>query len=147
MGLKSVNHTSFTVAGVVAAAEWYRDMLGFEIVSDARRPRDFCEAVTGIPGAEMRIIYLKAAGYSLELIQYTGGAGVRVDTATNNSGSAHLCFNVEGLPGMYDALRRKGVRFFGAPVEIPEGPNKGGLVVYFDDLEGNTIEFIEVPEK
>ncbi|HBK80820.1 MAG TPA: bleomycin resistance protein, partial [Nitrospinae bacterium] len=51
MGLVEINHTSFTVADVEAAAKWYCDHLGFEVMSDMHRPAEYCEAVTGIPGA------------------------------------------------------------------------------------------------
>ncbi|MFQ5693946.1 MAG: VOC family protein, partial [Nitrospinota bacterium] len=98
-----------------------------------------------IPGAVLHIIYVRGGGYNIELIEYTGAPGVKIDTATNNVGSAHVCYNVEDLAGMYASLRERGVRFMGPPLEIPAGPNKGGLVVYLEDLDGNTLEFIQPP--
>ncbi len=147
MALASINHTSFTVADVKAAAKWYCQMLGFEVISDAKRPREFSETVTGIPGAELHIVYVRGGGYSIELIQYIGAPGVKIDTATNNVGSAHVAYNVDGLREMYASLKAKGVRFMSPPVEIPDGPNKGGLVVYLEDLDGNTLEFIQPPKR
>lgn len=145
MGLTGVNHTSFTVADVKASAKWYCEKLGFEVMSDAVRDPAYCEKVTGIHGAHLHIIYVRGAGYPIELIQYIGGAGVKIDTATNNVGSAHVCFNVDSLHAMYAALKRQGVRFMSPPVGINDGPNKGGLVVYMEDLDGNTLELIQPP--
>lgn len=145
MGLVEINHTSFTVADVEAAAKWYCDVLGFEVMSNARRTQEFSEKVTGIPRADLHIIYVRGAGYPIELIQYTGAPGVKIDTATNNVGSAHVAYNVEDLKGMYADLKAKGVKIMSEPIPIPDGPNKGGLVVYLEDLDGNSLEFIERP--
>jgi catechol 2,3-dioxygenase-like lactoylglutathione lyase family enzyme len=146
MGLVEINHTSFTVADVKAAAKWYCDVLGFEMMSDMHRPADYCEAVTGIPGAALHIIYVKGGGYPVELIEYTASKGVKIDTATNNIGSAHVAYNVENLHEMYDELIGKGVNVLSEPVPITQGVNKGGFVIYLEDPDGNTFEFIERPK-
>lgn len=147
MPLTSINHTSFTVSDVEASAKWYCEILGFEVLSDATRPKDYSEKVTGIPGADLHIIYVRGGGYAIELIQYIGAPGVKIDTATNNVGSAHVAYNVSGLREMHETLRAKGVRFMSPPVDIPDGSNKGGLVVYLEDPDGNTFEFIEPPAR
>ncbi|MBI4251593.1 MAG: glyoxalase, partial [Candidatus Tectomicrobia bacterium] len=33
------------------------------------------------------------------------------------------------------------------PVDINDGPNKGGLVVYMEDPDGNTLELIQPPRR
>ncbi|MFC1492207.1 VOC family protein, partial [Nitrospinota bacterium] len=129
-----------------ASAKWYCETLGFEVMSDANRPKDFSEEVTGIPGAELHIIYVRGGGYAIELIEYIGSPGIKIDTATNNVGSAHVAYNVENLEEMYADLKARGVKIMSVPVTIPDGPNKGGLVVYLEDLDGNTLEFIERPK-
>ncbi len=145
MGLVSINHTSFTVSDTAAIAEWYCEMLDFTIVSVDTRPQDYSEKVTGIPGADLRIVYIKGGGYHIELVEYVGAPGVRIDTATNNVGSAHIAYNVNDLKGMYEALAPRGVRFVSEPVPVTQGPNTGGFVVYIEDPDGNTLELIERP--
>ena len=145
MGLVSINHTSFTVSDAAAIAAWYCEMLDFTIVSVDTRPQDYSEKVTGIPGADLRIVYIKGGGYPIELVEYVGAPGGRIDTATNNVGSAHIAYNVNDLNGMYEALSPKGVRFVSAPVPVTQGPNTGGFVVYIEDPDGNTLELIERP--
>ena len=146
MGLLEINHTSFTVADVEASANWYCDKLGFEVMSNATRAKDFSEKVTGIPGADLHIIYVKGGGYPIELVQYVGSPGVKIDTATNNVGSAHVAYIVDELQEMYKELTSKGVKILSPPITVNDGPNKGGLVVYLEDLDGNTLEFIERPK-
>ncbi len=46
---------------------------------------------------------------------------------------------------MYADFMDKGVRVVSSPVPITQGANKGGLVIYLEDLDGNTLEFIERP--
>ena len=145
MGLVSINHTSFTVSDAAAIAEWYCEMLDFTIVSVDTRPQDYSEKVTGIPGADLRIVYIKGGGYHIELVEYVGAPGGRIDTATNNVGSAHIAYNVNDLKGMYETLAPRGVRFVSEPVPVTQGPNTGGFVVYIEDPDGNTLELIERP--
>ena len=90
-------------------------------------------------------IYVRGGGYPIELIEYTASAGEKIDTATNNVGSAHVAYSVENLEEMYADFMDKGVRVISAPVSITQGANKGGLVIYLEDLDGNTLEFIERP--
>ena len=145
MGLVSINHTSFTVSDAAAIAEWYCEMLDFTIVSVETRPQDYSEKVTGITGADLRIVYILGGGYHIELVEYVGAPGVRIDTATNNVGSAHIAYNVNDLKGMYETLAPRGVRFVSVPVPVTQGPNTGGFVVYIEDPDGNTLELIERP--
>lgn len=136
-------HTSFTVSDVKAAAKWYCDMLGFEVVAEMKRPKHYIEKLTNIPGAELHVINVQAAGYIIELIQYTGAPGVKIDTATNNVGSAHVGFEVDDLHGMYEDLKAKGVKFMAPPLEILGRP--GGYVTYLKDLDGNNLELVQPP--
>ena len=44
-------------------------------------------------------------------------------------------------------LRDKGARIESEPLLIPDGPNKGGLLVYLRDPDGVRIELIEPPAR
>jgi len=145
--LTSVNHTSFTVSDVERSVKFYTELLGMKLISLAERPQDFCEKVTGIPGARMKTAYVEGAGYNIELIQYIASPGKKLDTRNNNVGSAHLCFNVDNLMEMYRDLKSKGVRFRGEVATVPAGPNKGALLVYLLDPDDNNLEFIQPPSR
>ncbi len=141
--IRHVDHTSFTVSDLDRSVSFYRG-LGLELISVAERPPDFAEKVTGIRGAHLRIAYLLApGGHRLELIQYLSPPGEKLDTRTQNVGSAHLAFIVEDLPALYAELKGRGVAFKSPPVEVPAGPNKGNLAVYCTDPDGITLEFIQ----
>jgi catechol 2,3-dioxygenase-like lactoylglutathione lyase family enzyme len=88
---------------------------------------------------------MQAPGHRLELIQYFSPPGKKLDLQTNNVGCAHLAFTVDDLLKMYAKLKAKGVNFKSAPQEVPAGPNKGTLAVYFTDPDGITLEFLQGP--
>ncbi len=139
------NHTSFTVSDMDRSVAFYRDLLGMEVISERTAPAEFASKVTGIPGAELKIVYLQAGGYKLELIQYLKSVGERIDPRTNRPGSAHLAFNVDDIDRAYAELSAKGVKFQSEPQLVGGGPNKGARAVYFVDPDGFTIEFIQPP--
>jgi catechol 2,3-dioxygenase-like lactoylglutathione lyase family enzyme len=141
----NVNHTSFTVSDLDRSISFYRNFLGLELISLTGRDPAFSEKVTGIPGANLKIAYLQAPGHRLELIQYLSPSGEKLDCQTNNIGSAHLAFNVDNLPALYADLKAKGVQFKSEPLEVPAGPNKGTMAVYFTDPDGITLEFLQAP--
>ncbi|MDO9211379.1 MAG: VOC family protein [Deltaproteobacteria bacterium] len=141
----NVNHTSFTVSDLDRSISFYRNFLGLELISLTGRDPAFSEKVTGIPGANLKIAYLQAPGHRLELIQYLSPSGEKLDCRTNNIGSAHLAFNVDNLPALYADLKAKGVQFKSKPLEVPAGPNKGTMAVYFTDPDGITLEFLQAP--
>ncbi len=141
----NVNHTSFTVSDLDRSISFYRNLLGLELISLTGRDPAFSEKVTGIPGASLKIAYLQTPGHRLELIQYLSPSGEKLDCRTNNIGSAHLAFNVDNLPALYADLKAKGVQFKSEPLEVPAGPNKGTMAVYFTDPDGITLEFLQAP--
>ena len=143
--ITGVNHTSFTVSDVERSVSFYRGLLGMELLSLAERDPAFAEKVTGIPGAHLKVAYLLAPGHRLELIQYFNPPGEKLDTRTNNVGSAHLAFDVDDLHRVYADLKAKGVQFKSSPMEVPAGPNKGTLTVYLTDPDGITLEFLQTP--
>ena len=143
--ITSVNHTSFTVSDLDRSVSFYRDLLGMELMSLAGRDPGFVERITGIPGAKVKVAYLQAPGHRLELIQYSSPPGKRLDMQTNNVGCAHLGFNVDDLPRMYAELKAKGDHFKSAPQEVPAGPNKGTMAVYFMDPDGIPLELLQTP--
>lgn len=141
--ISTMNHTSFTVSNLQESIDFYQNVLGLELVSLAERDEIFSSAVTGIEGAKLNIAYMKAANCSIELIEYTGARGSRLDTHTNNIGSAHICFNVKNYDEWLERLEENKVRFRGELCLVPAGPNIGKRVCYCMDNDGNNLEFME----
>lgn len=142
------NHTSFTVSNLDRTVGFFRDCLGFELVSKAPRDPALVSRITGVEGADTMIAFLKAPGHTLELIEYRAPATKGAVTARPcDTGFAHVAFNVDDVAAAVAAAERYGVKPIAPPVTIDQGPNKGRKVVYLRDWDGVTIEFIEAAAK
>ena len=138
------NHTSFTVSSLDRSIGFFRDCLGFQLVSRAPRDPAIIRQVTGVEGAEMEIAFLRGPGHTVELIEYKAPADRgRVKARPCDTGFAHLALDVDDVEAAIAAAGRHGVRPINPPVAINAGPNKGRRVVYLRDADGVTIEFIE----
>jgi catechol 2,3-dioxygenase-like lactoylglutathione lyase family enzyme len=139
------NHTSFTVSNLDRTLAFFRECLGFELVSKAPRDPALTSHITGVEGADLMIAFLKAPGHTLELIEYRSPSNKgAVKARPCDTGFAHVAFNVDDAVAAADAVQRYGVKPIAPPVAIDKGPNKGRKVVYVRDPDGVTIEFIEV---
>ena len=138
------NHTSFTVSDLDRSIAYFRDVLGFRLVSHEPRDPQIVERVTGVKGADMMIAYLQGPGHAMELIQYLGPAERgRVEARPCDTGFAHVAFNVDDVDAAVAASAGHAVLPIAQPVAIDAGPNKGGKVVYMRDWDGVTVEFIQ----
>lgn len=143
----ATNHTSFTVSDLDRTIAFFRDALGFEVTSKAPRNPDVVSRITGIPGTDMMIAFVRGPGHSLELIQYLGpkeGRG-RVRSLPCDVGFAHVAFDVDDIDAAVAAAAEHGVGVIGEIAIIDQGPNAGGRVAYLRDHDGITIEFIQKP--
>jgi catechol 2,3-dioxygenase-like lactoylglutathione lyase family enzyme len=70
----STNHTSFTVSSLDRSIGFFRDCLGFELVSRAPRDPAIVQKITGVAGADMEIAFLRGPGHTVELIEYKAPA-------------------------------------------------------------------------
>ena len=145
--LGEIHHVGLTVADIERSIHFYRDLLGMTLVR--RRPQvdnDYVGLQTGYPGVILSVASFKVtpeSQQSLEVVQYLNHAGPPAETATNRAGNTHLCLTVTDLRACYAALQAQGVCFKSEPVTITAGPNQGGLVVYFFDPDGYTLELFQ----
>lgn len=140
--IKDMNHASFTVSNLDKSISFYKEILGLKHLDTSTRDSKFSESVTGIKDASLKIAYFEANNCRVELIEYLAPIGKKIDTKTCNIGSAHICFNVENFNKYVDSLRLNNVVFSGNVSTIPAGPNMGKQVLYFEDLDNNSLEII-----
>lgn len=147
--LGDVHHVGLTVSDIGRSIAFYRDTLGMTLVR--RRPKvdaDYVARQTGYDKVALSVASFKASPesrQSLEVVEYLNHAGPPSEPATNRPGISHLCLVVDDLRACYEDLRSRGVRFKSEPVHITAGPNEGGLVVYFYDPDGYTLELFQPP--
>jgi len=148
--LTEMHHLGLTVRDIEQSIHFYQDLLGMTLIG--RRPSvtaDYVAQQTGYPNVELNVASFKISPdsqQSMEVVQYMNHAGPPAEPATNQAGISHLCILVDDLKASYADLSAKGVHFKSQPVTITAGPNKGGLVVYFNDPDGYTLEMFQPPK-
>ncbi len=141
--LHGFNHTSFTVASLDRAIAFFRDFLGFELLSRAPRGQALIERMTAIEGADVEIAFVRGPGHTIELIEYKapadrGGSAARLCDA----GAAHIAFDVDDVPAAVAGAKAHGFRPVGEIIVIDDGPNRGRQVVYLKGPDNFVVEFI-----
>lgn len=141
--LHGFNHTSFTVASLDRAVAFFRDFLGFELVSRAPRGRSLIERMTAIPGADVEIAFVSGPGHTIELIEYKAPAERGASAARLcDAGAAHIALDVDDVAAAVAGAEAHGFRPVGEIIVIDDGPNRGREVVYLKGPDNFVVEFI-----
>jgi catechol 2,3-dioxygenase-like lactoylglutathione lyase family enzyme len=139
--IKGINHSGIVVADLEQALEFYRDVLGLEVL--ARRERDGGPISDVVGYDDCHIVIADVGtreGRVLELIQYVNPPPGRRPTEERSVlGGSHVAFNVEDISQTYEDVLRGGAQSLNPPVEVAPGKT----VCYMQDPEGNWIELIE----
>ncbi len=133
-------HTSFTVSDIERSVKFYTEVLGFErdLRFDVEGKR--ISTIVGFPDSRLESGFVKLGDFRIELIEYASPPGVKIDTATNNVGSAHIAFWTDDVDKTYEELKAKGVEFIAPPTNSkPDRPR----VAYFTDPDDNTLEIVQ----
>jgi glyoxylase I family protein len=139
-GLK---HASFTVSDMARSIAFYRDVLGLEVVFDSAEAGEIFKGpeldnLTGCPGSELHIVFLKINEDMLELIQYTPKGKALEGNKASDTGGTHVCLDTENIQALYKKLSENGVKIHYPP------QNLGGVdVMYFRDPDGIIIESMQ----
>ncbi|NKC33887.1 VOC family protein [Falsiroseomonas selenitidurans] len=147
-GVLGVHHTSFTVSSLDRAVALWTEVFGFPLLSRAPRDNAIIAEVTGVPGADVEIAYVRGPGHDIELIEFRGPADrAAVRPRPCDAGFSHVALMVTGL----DALLARGALHGAHPVNPPVtngrfGPIAGARIAYLRDPDGITIELIECRE-
>ena len=145
--LDELHHVGLTVADIERSIIFYRDLLGMKLVGRrACVDADYVAQQTGYEGVRLSVASFRVqeeSQQSMEVVEYLNHIGEPANPATNRPGITHLCITVDDLQLAYEDLKAKGVEFKSEPVTITAGPNEGGLVVYFYDPDGYTLEMFQ----
>src|SRR5262245_50950967 len=144
--IRAAHHTSFTVADLDASVQFFRDLLGLELLWTREVRDDYFGRIVGHPGSVVRAALLRIpGGHHVELFQYLEPRGQACRPRPCDPGSVHLSLLVDDLPGLHRQLRERGADFVSEPVSITAGPNRGGWGVYLRDPNGILLELFQPP--
>jgi glyoxylase I family protein len=143
--IHGVHHTCITVSNLERSIEFYRDLLGLELVmaEESERSGDDRSKALGVAKAKVKLALLRAGDARVELIEYVTASGRPYDRNNNDVGAMHIAFQVEEIDAVYQRMVGHGVRFTAPPATIPAGPMKGWRWTYFFDPDGVSLEIIQ----
>jgi catechol 2,3-dioxygenase-like lactoylglutathione lyase family enzyme len=95
-----------------------------------------------MPGARLKLAFLKSGDHILELFEYLSPKGKPYDRRTCDVGSSHVCFFVADINEAYNTLSAKGVPFKSAPQAIEMG-GETHWACYMTDPDGITLELYQ----
>ena len=145
--IRGIHHPSLATGDLDALLPFYRDLLGFEVISSfgweaGSDLSDLAGSITGVAGSTARSAMLKAGNAFLEIFEYTQPMSTRSDTpALSNKGIAHICFDSDDVLADHARLCASGVIFNSTPTDV--GPMR---VCYCQDPDGNFVELQQITD-
>jgi glyoxylase I family protein len=136
-----LHHVALGVPDFERGLEFYRDILGLEVVQRSVFDRDnaLADRAIGLPHVAAKMAMLKAGNAFLELWQYSHPEPADRRGRPCDYGYVHFCLQVDGIEDEYARLVEAGMEFVGPPVDF-------GLAsaIYGKDPFGNVIELYEI---
>lgn len=152
----TIDHVALMVSDLEKSLEFYRDIVGMEIVSPEEHEGGPINEMTQMGDVHMREYRLRAPGgvngytrdqdsggqLTFDLIEWIRPTSPQQRQPIHHVPSAHICFGVEDVPATYERLKAAGVEIVSPPVSFAgEGE---WHVLFFYDPDGNLLELNEV---
>ncbi len=145
--IRGVHHVAVATGDLDRLVDFYRDLLGFEVVSQGawEAGSAVIDGIVGLKDSAARTAVLKAGNLYLEVFEYRSPAGRPgdPDRPVSDHGYTHLCVDVTDIDAEYERLTAAGMRFHGPP---PSAAEMGGKIraTYGRDPDGNVVELQEI---
>ncbi|MFA6175551.1 MAG: VOC family protein [Phycisphaerae bacterium] len=141
--IQSLGHVGLGVSNLEQSLKFYRDVMGMEVLMELTITDDRIARVTGIPGAQCRIVHLKLGDGILELFEYSNPIGINKakDMRQCDCGLIHIGFEVNEFHKHVAQFKEMKLEFLGEPVEF----RPGVWVVYLRGLDGEVVELRQRP--
>jgi glyoxylase I family protein len=137
LDLAGFSHVCIGVSDMDRSIEFYRGLLGMDVVFDVELEGPSMESVTGRSGARGRMVGGLIGGAMVELLALGDEPSA---TPGSRIGYTNISFRVDDLDATYARVLDLGHRAQQEPVDI------GGVRMFFvADPDGTPIEIIELP--
>ena len=134
----SAHHVGLTVTDLERAVEFYRDVLGLDVLDRFEVAGDAFATAVGVPGAEGSFAHLDGDGVRVELVEYEPAGEDRTGAGLNQPGAAHLGLSVDDVDAFVDDLPADV-----EPVSEPQTTASGTRLVFIRDPDGHLVELLE----
>jgi catechol 2,3-dioxygenase-like lactoylglutathione lyase family enzyme len=135
-------HVGVSVADLDRSIQFYRDLLGMELVDRSAFGGEKYEAILGVKGSAGELASLQAGSARIELFDFERPFPKRGDPTrpVSDLGISHFCLNVTDIRSMYERLKDAGVTFHCPPLEF----FGTAIATYGRDPDGNVFELLQM---
>ena len=135
-------HAGIIVKDMQKSVNFYKDILGLEVIQDFTDDSEYINKITGIKNGVAHFIKLKMKdGTVLELLEYPSHPTEPHSLSILNVGVCHIALQVNSCDETYDALVTQGVKVLSKPVLSSEGIAK---VFFCLDPDNVRVEMVEM---
>ena len=140
--IKDIRHTGIVVIDLEASLNFYRDLLGFQIVKQMEEAGDYIDNISSLRNIQVTTVKMTSpSGQMIELLKYHSHPEEQRMRKICEIGISHIAFTVDDLDFVYEKLKDKGIQFNSPPQLSPDGYAK---VTFCRAPEGTLIELVEV---
>ncbi|AUV82953.1 hypothetical protein C2R22_15970 [Salinigranum rubrum] len=134
----AAHHVGITVEDLERAVDFYRDVLGLELLDRFSVGGEAFSTGVGVDGASAEFAHLDADGARIELVSYDPEGDPVGEPAVNQPGAVHVGLSTGDLDAFYESLPDD-VETQSAPQRTESGTN----ILFLRDPEGNLVEVLE----
>jgi len=141
--IKGMNHIGVSVSNLDRSIEFYRDLLGMEVVAQQTFEGERYDTILALERARGKVALLKRGNMQIEMFEFLQPSpkSGELPRTVCDYGITHFCMDVADIEGEYERLKTAGVAFNSPPVNF--GIAK---VTYGRDPDGNVFELLEMSE-
>lgn len=140
--IQQIHHTGVSTPDLERAIRFYRDLLGFEVLTRFTMPPGSpgMDEMLDLPGVGFSAALLRLGPTMIEVFEFSAPEPARAAGRRRvcDHGLTHLCLQVDDVRAEYARLSAAGMIFHCAPQD-----GDGATFVYGRDPDGNAIELIE----
>ena len=141
--IRGIHHLAVSTIDLERAVAFYRDLLGFELVTRFSWPKGSpaADRLLDLPDSAAQAALLSAGNAMIELFQFESPTPKPGDPnrPVCDHGLAHLCILVSDLDEEYERLKTAGMKF-----HCPPQQDRTMKVTYGRDPDGNVVELLEI---
>ncbi len=145
MSVQRLTHIGICVSDWKRSLVFYRDLLGFELVSVVAFAGEPSAPLLELADVAFRAVYLERDGVRIELLDFDapGSEGNGEPRPMNELGLTHLSLRVSDLDALVERFEEASVRVLrGTRIDVPEART---AAVFVTDPDGTRIELVEAP--
>jgi|SRR5699024_2200758 len=145
--MTALHHMGITVSDSDSAVAFYAAVTSGTVAGPYVRSGPGVDAVTRYPGAQVvqHFVTPSGGGAVIELLEYRGASGNRIDPDNGNIGASHPAFIIKDIAEVLAEAAALGFHPTSEPQTASSGPIEGYQYVYLIGPDDVRVELLQPP--